>query len=294
MIPSAPLVRFAIRLLGVVPPAPVRWVARRAGSLAYVFAAGRRATLLDNRAALAPNESPAARRRGVRRTFQNLLDAAVELWRVPTMSRADFAALISVEGLENLDAALALGRGVVAVTPHLGPYELGGAWLAVLGYPVHAMVEDLDPDVSAALELYRKATGMQLVSRNASLRVSLRLLRDRQILLLVADRVVGEGGEGIVVPFGAGERKVPTGPAALALATGAPIIVGYITRSPDRATRYLVRLEPPIVPSGTGDAHRDREVLTRQVADRLAQAVQAHSEEWFVFQPEWIRRDAAP
>lgn len=294
MIPSAPLVRFAVRLLGVVPAPPVRWLARRAGTIAYLFATARRATLLDNQAALSPNESLADHRRGARRTFQHLLEAAVELWRVPSMSRADVEALIDVEGLENLDAALALGRGVVAVTPHLGPYELGGAWLAAKGYPVHAMVEVLDPQVNAALELYRKATGMQIVSRNASLRVSLRLLRDRQILLLVADRVVGEGADGVVVPFGRGARKVPTGPAALALATGAPIIVGYITRSPDRATRYLVRLEPPIVPSGTGDAHQDRETLTRQVAERLAHAVQAHADEWFVFQPEWIRRDVAP
>ncbi len=157
------------------------------------------------------------------------------------------------------------------------------------------MVEILDdPEVNAALALYRQATGMKLISRNASLRVSLRLLRDQQILLLVADRVVGEGGEGVEVPFGNGVRKVPTGPAALALATGAPIIVGYITRNPQRSTRYLVRLEPPIVPNGTGDAHHDREALTRLVAERLARAVQAHADEWFVFQPEWIRRDVAP
>lgn len=294
MIPSAPLVRFAIRLLGVVPAPPVRWLARRAGTLAYLFAHERRHTLAQNLAALSPNDSPPVRRRRVRRTFQNLLEGAVELWRVPSMSRADFEALIDVDGLENLDAALALRRGVVAVTPHLGPYELGGAWLAIKGYPVHAMAEVLDPQVNAALELYRKATGMQIVSRNASLRVSLRLLRDQQILLLVADRVVGEGGEGLVVPFGDGARKVPTGPAALALATGAPIVVGYITRNPDRRTRYLVRLEPPIMPSSTGDVHLDREALTRQVAERLAHAVQAHPDEWFVFQPEWIRRDPAP
>jgi KDO2-lipid IV(A) lauroyltransferase len=294
MIPSAPLVRFAVRLLGVVPVAPVRWAARQAGSLAYRFAPGRRATLLENQAALSPDESPAGRRARARRTFRNLLEAAVDLWRLPSLSREDFLALVGVEGREHLDAALAMGRGVVAVTPHLGPYELGGAWLALQGYPVHAMVEMLDPEINAALALYRQATGMQLISRNAGLRASLRLLRDRQILLLVADRVIGDGADGVVVPFGNGWRAVPTGPAALALATGAPIIVGYITRNPDRATRYLVRLEPPILPQGTGDAHHDREALTGRVAERLVRAVQTHSDEWFVFQPEWIPRDVAP
>ncbi len=294
MIPSAPLVRLAVRLLGVIPVAPVRWVARGAGSLAYLLAEHRRATLLENQAALVPNASLAEQRRRAKRTFRNLVEAAVDLWRLPSMPRDDFLALVQVEGREHLDAAMAMGKGVVAVTPHLGPYELGGAWLAQAGYPVHAMVEVLDPELNAALALYREATGMKLISRNSGVRASLRLLRERQILLLVADRVVGDGTDGVVVPFGDGWRAVPTGPAALALATGAPIVVGYITRNADRNTRYLVRLEPPILPQDSGDAHHDRQALTRRVAERLSLAVQSHSDEWFVFQPEWIRRDAAP
>lgn len=293
MIPSASVVRRAVRLLGVVPVAPMRWLARRAAPLAYLLAGARRAAVLENLAVLAPNATPAQRRRRARRTFANLLEAAIDLWRLPTLRPGEFDALVGIDGREHLDAAMAMGQGVIAVTAHLGPYELGGAWLAHRGYPVHAMVEALDPETNAALALYREATGMKLLSRNAGLRASLRLLRERQVLLLVADRVVGDGSDGLEVPFGAGRRAVPTGPAALSIATGAPIVVGFITRSPDRATRYLVQLEPPLLPPDTGDATRDRRALTRQVAQRLAHAVQSHPEEWFVFQPEWNRRDVA-
>ena len=41
-----------------------------------------------------------------------------------------------------------------------------------------------------------------------------------------------------------------------------------------------------------GQGH-DRQLLTRQLAARLATVVQAHSDEWFVFQPAWIQRDVA-
>jgi KDO2-lipid IV(A) lauroyltransferase len=294
MIPSAPLVRLAVRVLGVVPVAPVRWIARGAGTLAYVFATERRATLLENQARLAPNDSARTHRRRARATFRHLLDAAIDLWRIPTLPPGAFDALVGVEGREHLDAAMAMGKGVIAVTAHLGPYELGGAWLAQAGYPVHAMAEAIDPETNAALALYREATGMKLVSRTAGMRPLLRLLRDGQVLLLVADRVIGSGDGGLAVPFGTGRRAIPTGPAALALATGAPIVIGYITRNRERGARYLVRLEAPIVPQPTGDTSHDRQLLTTQVAARLSAVVQAHADEWFVFQPEWIRHDPPP
>jgi phosphatidylinositol dimannoside acyltransferase len=287
MIPSATVVRLAVRLLRVAPTEAVRSLARAMGAAGFTLARARRRTLLENQAHLSPNATPATRRRLARRTMMNLLDASVDLFRLPALGADEFQALVAVEGKQHLDQAVAMQRGVIVVTAHLGPYELAGAWLAHSGYAVHAMVEDIDPDTNAALAMYREATGMKLFSRTGGVRTTLRLLRDRKIVLLVADRVVGAGTEGLDVPFGAGRRAVPTGPAALALATGAPIIVGHIARNPSGATRYLVHMDAPIVPESTGDAHLDRERLTQQIAARVADAVQAHADQWFVFQPEW-------
>lgn len=294
MIPSAPVVRTAVRLLDVVPPGPVRWLARTIGAIGFAVARERRETLIENQRHLQPFASPAEHRRQARRTMMNLFDAAVDLWRLPTLRPGEFERMVAIEGSENMDAALAMGRGVIAVTAHLGPYELGGARLAFAGYPIHAMVEQIDPETNAALALYREATGMKLISRNAGIRPVLRLLKEQQVVVLAADRVVGEGSEGIAVEFCNGIRHVPTGPAVIALSTGAPIVVGHIARNPSGRTRYLVTLAPPILAEGTGDIMRDREALTRRVASELARVVMAHPDQWFVFQPEWVRRDASP
>lgn len=288
MIPSGTVVRLAVRVLGVVPAAPVRWFARRCASLAFTLSPRRARTITQNLEHLAPELSPEARRRMARRTFVNMADAAVDLWRLPSLPSRDFGTLVGVRGQEHLDQALGMDRGVIIVTPHLGPYELGGAWLALAGYPGHAMVETLDEDTNAALALYRAATGLRLVPRSAGMRPLLRILRNREIVVLVADRVIGEGAEGVVVEFGQGKRAIPAGPAALALATGAPIIVGSITRSTDAASRYVVQLEAPISAAATLDTRSDREALTRQLGARLAEHVQAHPDQWFVFQPQWI------
>ncbi len=291
MITSSWLVRLAIRVLGVVPAAPVRLLARGCGVLAGSWPSVRRDAVMENLRWLAPHLSDAERRRATRRTFANMLDAAVDLWRLPSLRPDGFTSLVAIEGREHLDAALAVGRGVIAVTAHLGPYELGGAWLAHVGYPCHAMMEVLDPETNAALALYRQATGMQLVPRSAGMRPLLRLLRDRQIVILVADRVVGDGTEGLVVRFGAGTRAIPTGPAALALATGAPIVVGVISHAARGRARYLVQLQEAIVPADSGDAKADRDTITRAIGSALSTAVQSTPDQWFVFQPDWITRD---
>ena len=294
MITSPAVIRTTVFLLRVIPVWVLRPCMRAVGTLGYFAIRARRRIVLDNVARLAPKASRRTHRQLARRTFANLVDASVDLFRLPTATLTELSELVGIDGREHLDAALAMGKGVIAVTPHLGPYELGGAWLAAHGYPVHAVTEDLDPEIGAALALYREATGMMLISRSSGLRRMLKVLKQNQVVLLVADRVVGQGSDGIEVAFGAGRRAIPTGPAAFSLATGAPIIVGHIARSPARPHRYLIRLEPPILPHSTGDVLGDRERLTRLVGERLAAAVQQHPDQWFVFQPEWTPRDASP
>lgn len=175
---------------------------------------------------------------------------------------------------------------MVVVTPHLGPYELGAALLAVMGFPVHGMVEDIDPDTNAALASYRRATGMQLLSRTTGLRQLYRLLKEGKIVLLVADRVIGEGSDGMLVPFGDAMRSVPIGPAAFAIATGTPIVVGHIVRGQPGSPRYLLHVDPPIEPAG-----HSKETLTRLVAARFETLIRQHPDQWYVFQPDWHPRD---
>ena len=290
MLPSPRLVRSAIALARVVPAPLFRAAFSVIGSLGWWGAGARRQVALENARHLAPDRSAAEQRAIARRLFRNLFEAASDLFRLPVMGREGLLELVACEGLDGFRAALAGGRGVIVATGHLGAYELGAAWVAAMGFPVHAMVEDLDPEANAALATYRRATGLHLVGRNTGTRVLYRLLREGQVILLAADRVVGAGAhEGMRVPFGDASRSVPMGPAVLAIATGAPIVVASIVRGEPGGTRYVVRMEAPIDPTG-----RDRDALAREVAARLDTLTRAHPDQWFVFQPEWLPRDAGP
>jgi KDO2-lipid IV(A) lauroyltransferase len=190
-------------------------------------------------------------------------------------------------GEEHLATALKDGGGVVLVTAHLGPYELAGAWLAAKGFPVCAMFEELEADTMAALDTYRQATGMKMLTTATPLRELYRILGEGYVLVLVADRTVPGVRGSLLVPFGIGWRPIPTGPARLAAATSRPIVVGYCTRDPERRTRYLARIEPPLYPDGSDPAAVER--LARSVALRLEAAICSHPDEWYVFQPQWVQ-----
>jgi KDO2-lipid IV(A) lauroyltransferase len=291
LIPSPTVVRAGIALLRVTPVRLARALAAFGGTLAWMFQADRRRTLQENLSYIAADKSPSERRRLGRRTFRNLAVAAVDQFRLPSISPADLRELFEIRGLEHVNEARARGKGIVVATAHLGPYELAAACLAAQGYEVHGMVENLDPDVLDALAAYRSATGMRTVNMKDGLRAAYRILGQGHILALVADRAIGDARGAIEVPFAGGVRLVPVGPAVFAQTTGAAIITAFASRNPGPGPRYVMEFDPPLYPEGRDEAERLRLMTT--VVQRTVSAIQRHPDQWFVFQPNWITREPA-
>jgi KDO2-lipid IV(A) lauroyltransferase len=254
----------------------------------------RRRVLLENLSYTAADRSLAERRQLARRTFRNLATTAVDQFRLPSASPAELRSLFEVRGLEHVEASQARGRGTLLITAHLGPYELAAATFTTLGYPVHGMVEDMDPAVLDALASYRAATGMQLVNIKDGLRTAYRVLGQNHMLAIVADRAVGDTKGAIPLPFAGGVRLLPTGPAVFAQGTGASIITAFASPHPARqrkGPRYVMEFDAPLIAADRGEAERDR--LMRAIVERMSAAIRRNPDQWFVFQPNWITSEPA-
>jgi lauroyl/myristoyl acyltransferase len=286
VIPSPTVIRTATRLLRVIPVPVARALARAGGTVAWALQGDRRRTLLESLAYTAP-ERASEHGRLARRTFRNMAMAAVDQFRLPSIKRDDLQSLFEIRGLEHVMEAQARGKGTVIATAHLGPYELAAACLALTGYTVYGMVEDLAPDVLEALASYRSATGMQLVNMKDGLRAAYRVLNGGHILCLVADRAIGDTRGVVEVPFAGGKRRLPTGPVVFAQGTGAALITAFTSLNPGGRARYLIEFDAPLYAEGRSQDERER--LMGVVVERISAAVRRNPDQWFVFQPDWIK-----
>src|SRR5947208_3332257 len=149
-----------------------------------------------------------------------------ETFALRTMPWDEVNRRFSMKGAEHIDDALRLGRGVVMALPHMGNWDAAGHWLAINGYRMTAVAEELKPQ--SVFELFyrhRRALGMDIVPLSSGRKVGERLvtlLAANRVVTLLADRNIS--GRGVEVEMFGATRKMPAGPAMLSLVTGAPLL----------------------------------------------------------------------
>lgn len=220
-----------------------------------------------------------------REVFHSYARYWLESFRLPDMTPADLDAGFRAEGLEHLDAALAAGHGVIMALPHLGGWDFGGAWFGAHGYQATVVVEPLEPpELFDWFARFRERYGVTVVPLGPDAGTAiLRVLRDGGIVGLVCDRDIG--GTGVEVEFFGERTTLPSGPATLALRTGAAVLPTAVFFDGPGGHRGVVR--PPIPCERTGSFRQDVVRVTQALAAELEAFIRQAPEQWHLLQPNW-------
>ena len=274
----------ALPLAGVVPPALAYAILDRVGDAVRLLNRPARRAVGANllRVIGAPDEQW---QRAVRGVFRAGARNYYDTLRVPHLTPSEVTAMVPVRGWEHLDAALAGGRGAILVGAHLSSLALTTQVFAAHGYTVHVAVEPIEPpELLRLLTRLRAGRGMHLVPLGPRLGTQLAAaLRRNEAVGLIVDRDVS--GSGVLVPFFGAPARLPSGPALLALRTGAPILPAVAVRRRD--DHFAGLIEAPIPAERTGDTRADVERITGAIAARLEYYIGRHPEQWTVFQSVW-------
>jgi lauroyl/myristoyl acyltransferase len=268
---------------GIIPRVAVgEPVCRAVGTLWYASAPATRAAVRDNLRHVLGGE-PSAQM--VREVF---VHGTLNYWdtlAITRLSDQQLRELVTLEGAEHIDAALAQGRGAILAGAHLGSIALVGQIIPALGYPTIGLLEPIKPrQVYDFFANQRQRFGMRLMpASTAAVRELLAALRRNEVLGLVTDRDIFESGP--LVQFFDAPTQFADGPAALALRTGAALLPSVGIRRPDGS--FVAIIEPPLSLPDTGDRKRDVVDLTQAVAKRLEYHIAHHPEQWTVFQKRW-------
>ncbi len=76
----------------------------------------------------------------VKQVFRDFAKYLVDFFRFSKLNDEFIKKKVKIVGLENVDKALSYGKGVIALSAHIGNFELGGAALSWAGYPLNAVV----------------------------------------------------------------------------------------------------------------------------------------------------------
>jgi KDO2-lipid IV(A) lauroyltransferase len=254
------------------------------GWLVYAAARKKRAVAEANLAACFGDRlPPAARRRIVYRCCQNVSTSMLELFKLARMKPQQIMGLVEVEGEEFLRAAAEQGKGVIVATAHYGNWELLGAVIRLLGYPLAVVAADArDPKTAALINQARRALGMQVLARD-QLQAMLKALRRGEVLGLLPDQHYAVGGE--LLTFLGRPAYTALGPAVLALRSGAPLLVAFARRKSDG--RFRVVFHPPLsVPDLLDRAEAARQLM-QKVNDALSEEIRRHPEQWLWLHRRW-------
>jgi phosphatidylinositol dimannoside acyltransferase len=285
---------FGATLVRVLPESLLRPVFRWIGDLVWRRQGSSVKQLEGNLRRVVGTSMPDADlSRLTRKAMQSYARYWLEFFRLPVLGNDRILNRMIFTGDDILADVLAHGRGAVMALPHSGNWDHAGAWLVQRGYPFTTVAERLKPEkLFDRFVAVRETLGMEVLpltggGRN-TLAVLMQRLRAAKPLCLVADREFGDGG--VEVSFFGEPAMMPAGPASLALATGAALLPAYLWYSDEGGPggSWCGWIHDEITPPADGDKRAKIEAMTQALADKFAEAIATHPEDWHMLQPMWL------
>ncbi len=264
---------------------PQRWTDRWGmwlGRLGRLISRKHRERTESNLRMCYPDWSDEQVTRTAKRVFEHFGKTAMRFLRGVRTSDEEVLSSIDPHGIEHLDEALALGKGVLMVSAHFGNWERGVHYLALKGYKVSVVARDAnDAEANALINRKRNAQGVEVFSRGSAAREIITRLKNNECVGILPDQNSNE----VFVPFFGKLAGTVTGPAVFHLRTGAPIIGTFCSEKPDgRYHGEIVKLE---IPEATGDKDEDVRRITAAINEMIENAVRKHPEQWLWMHDRW-------
>lgn len=208
---------------------------------------------------------------------------AVDMFRFPLLNSNNIHDIITIEGTEYLDALKKEGKGCILAANHCGNWEIEGAALALLGYPLLAVgMKQKNEGFDRFIREYRSISG-ETVEYKTGVRDMYRRLKQGYFVALLCDQ--DPGAAGILSNFFGEPTLTPTGPAHFSRLCQVPILMLLIHHT--EGGHYHIVLEPPFYTDRNLPKKEAVLKMTDLVNSRLENWIRTYPEEWFWLHNRW-------
>jgi len=270
-------------IIRILPRGVALTLGRRLGALAQHLQPRRAKIADDNLRHAFPEMSATERKELVRRVFRDMGLGFIEMLRLDKFKgKKDLEKYFTIEGHEHIHEALALGRGCILLTGHLGFWEAGSYVFPTLDIPTGIVAKPMkNPLIDAYFRRMREAHGGYIINTHKGARRILKALQNNHAVGILMDQHMPRS-QAVRVPFFG--RPAYTTPiiAQLAIKNQIPVVPAFSYRNPDNAYRIKVSsmffLEKDLSDEGI---LASTALMTKKIEDGIREDIS----QWF-----WVHR----
>lgn len=299
----ARLFAVAWRVVGKVPDVVVRGAFRLVADVLWLLRGSGVRQLEANLRRVRPQARPEEVRRLSLLGMRSYMRYYGEAFALVGVAPEQIDARVRVVNEDRLRAALADGHVVVMALGHLGNWDLAGAWATRNLGPTVTVAERLKPEALFQEFLrFRQSLGLEIIALDGTggggvFRELVRAVKrpGGGLVPLLADRDLT--ARGVEVDLFGERARVAAGPAALAVATGAPLCATSITyerlhgaRRRAAGTAWGIVIEFGRVLPVPDDVPRAERVgaLTQAWVDDLGAGIARAPQDWHMLQKVFV------
>lgn len=286
------LIKIAVRLLGWIPRPVARGISDYFGLIWFMADKRHRLIVQENIGhAFGPAMDDPGVRQMTREIFKNIAGILFEIAWAYNLKQNRFSEYFVFQGLHHLEAARQKGKGVLALTCHLGNWELLCQAVSQLGLETAILYRKLDfaPLEKFLLEI-REQFGTRLIALKGASRKIDSLLEKGRVVGTLLDQNV-DWYEGCFVDFFGRPACTNGGVASLILRTEAPVVPMFIRRE---GGKYIIEFLPEVPLVRTGDRTKDIEINTQNYTSAIESMIRRCPAQWFWVHNRWKTKAFCP
>ncbi|SDC23322.1 KDO2-lipid IV(A) lauroyltransferase [Sanguibacter gelidistatuariae] len=306
-ISSGTIFHLAWRHAGKVPGPLLRGLITLGADVACLAGAGGVGQLRKNLARVRPEATERELRALTRAGMRSYMRYYGEAFVLRHARPAQIEARVRLENYDECSQFIAAGVTPVLALTHQGNWDLAGVYASKHIAPVLTVAERLEPpEVYQEFLAFRQGLGMEILTAGdpGVFRELMRAARGgasdgnasgARIVCLLADRDLSRNG--IEVDYLGHRARVAAGPAALAVACGAPLIpagifyerlTGARRRAAGTPWGIVIRFHPPVAVATEGSKNERIAAMTQGWVSALSEDIREFPQDWHMLQKVFI------
>jgi Kdo2-lipid IVA lauroyltransferase/acyltransferase len=217
--------------------------------------------------------------------YRHFAMVAAEFFDLPYINKENIHQWVEVDGLENYQAAIAKGKGLLTIVAHFGNWELMTIAVPMYLQTIDIVYRPLDNQViDNIVEYVRTIQGNSLIPKGGSGTKIMELLKENHLIGILSDQNVSNR-EGVFVDFFGRLACTGVGLAVMALRSGAPVLPLFMARQ--KSGKYKLILKPAIEAVCTDNYEADLVTNTQRFVKIVEEVIREYPQQYFWFHQRW-------